>query len=517
MSRIKLPLIILTIWFVLIFNLERLLGSEFIVLDPMVPWFVVFLSVVLLTLPVLARQNLMLMSALVFFGYAALFTLQNALTGIQFQTFLISVSILEVTLLLVRHVAKALYQFDLATETILLGTTGVRMLSLTEGEEAINHELYRARRFDRPVAIVYCEVSKENLPNHLRVDTGAIQWDISRSFHERYNKIRLIRAIASLTYKSDIIVEYGDGLVVCLPETNGQEARVFMSQLNTLVENTLSTQPIIGIACFPDEGLVFDSLVKMAQQNSVILTREDNSDGNNMLRQGDLMVEPEKRLQIEEDSAWLNRIAYQGIQERKLYTLLKRTVDILAVLIILPMVLPVMLVVSLLIFLDDGAPILYAQNRTGYGGKRFKMYKFRTMYVGAKSVPAQKIVGADGVVRYIWPEKVEKDDRITRVGHFLRKTSLDELPQLLNILRGDMTLIGPRPTSWDLDKYTRHQTTRLTVRPGITGLWQVAARDTTNSDERLLWDMKYIEKMSLGLDIRILWMTVAQVFKRGGV
>jgi lipopolysaccharide/colanic/teichoic acid biosynthesis glycosyltransferase len=87
----------------------------------------------------------------------------------------------------------------------------------------------------------------------------------------------------------------------------------------------------------------------------------------------------------------------------------------------------------------------------------------------------------------------------------------------LNILRGDMTLIGPRPTTWSLDKYTQHQTERLTVRPGLTGLWQVCARETTNFDERLLWDMKYIDHMNFWLDARILWMTFSSVVQKKGV
>jgi lipopolysaccharide/colanic/teichoic acid biosynthesis glycosyltransferase len=177
---------------------------------------------------------------------------------------------------------------------------------------------------------------------------------------------------------------------------------------------------------------------------------------------------------------------------------------------------PVIAGVALLIYLDDHGPIFYTQLRTGHRGRRFKIYKFRTMKVNAPAVPAQIVQGPNGKTQYLWPAKVKNDPRITRVGKVLRKTSLDELPQLINVLMGDMSFVGPRPTSWELSMYTLHQTERLTVQPGITGLWQVCARETQNFDERLLWDMKYIEKMSLSLDLQILWRTVSQVFQKKG-
>jgi lipopolysaccharide/colanic/teichoic acid biosynthesis glycosyltransferase len=173
--------------------------------------------------------------------------------------------------------------------------------------------------------------------------------------------------------------------------------------------------------------------------------------------------------------------------------------------------------VALAIYLDDGAPVFYMQDRTGFGGKRFRMYKFRTMIVNAPTLPATKVVTEDGHEINAWPDKEKDDPRITRVGRFLRKTSLDEIPQIFNVLWGDMSLVGPRPTTWDVSMYTLHQTERLTVAPGLTGLWQVSARESKNPDERLLWDLKYVEKMSFWLDIQILWRTVMQVVDKGGV
>jgi len=516
MSRIKLSLIVLFIWFALILNFDRLVGAETALVDPMVPILVVVMSVILFGVPFLARQSILASIVAVFIAYSGIFAIQNSLLGLEFSMFLVGITILTTTLILVRYVAKAIHSFDKTAESFLMGADhqNLPVLTLTEGEEEINHELYRARRFDRSVAIIYCEIPDTANTADQKVEFGSIQWEISKSLRQRYNKSQLIRSIISLTYKSDIIVDEGKGIVVCLPETNSQEAQVFIQQLNTLIQSSMNISPALGAACFPDEGLVFDKLVEVAKANSQPL--DTDIDGS-VHRKGDVMVDPAKRLQIEEASAWLNSMTSQGIQERKAYDTFKRAVDIVFVLLLFPLILPTLVIVGLAIYLDDKGPIFYMQPRTGYGGKRFKMYKFRTMYVGAKSVPPQKVVAADGSIRYLWPEKVEHDDRITRVGKFLRKTSLDELPQLLNVLNGDMSLIGPRPTTWDLDKYTRHQTTRLTVRPGITGLWQVSARDAVNADERLIWDMKYIEKMSFWLDVRIVWMTVAQVFKKGGV
>jgi lipopolysaccharide/colanic/teichoic acid biosynthesis glycosyltransferase len=234
-------------------------------------------------------------------------------------------------------------------------------------------------------------------------------------------------------------------------------------------------------------------------------------------RKGAIAVDIETRIKIEKQSGWLNKLAYQSPSSRLIYLPLKRIIDIVLTLISAPVLLTVMVVVSILIYLDDGLPLFYVHERTGFGGKRFKMYKFRTMKVNAPALPAKVIHTPDGQVRHIWPDKVENDHRITRVGRILRKTSLDEIPQFWNVLMGDMSVIGPRPTSWDVNMYTSLQTERLSVRPGITGLWQVSARESKNFDERLIWDIKYVEKMSLWLDLQILWRTVLQIFHRKGV
>jgi lipopolysaccharide/colanic/teichoic acid biosynthesis glycosyltransferase len=240
-------------------------------------------------------------------------------------------------------------------------------------------------------------------------------------------------------------------------------------------------------------------------------------DTQSQRRRGDVLVDIGQQLEIEQRSEWLNRLAYQSPSAKAIYRPIKRVMDILMCAALMPVVLPVCGIVALAIYFDDGGPILYHQFRTGYGGKRFRMHKFRTMIVNAPTLEPKKVIGEDGTEMYIWPDKDEDDPRITRVGRFLRKTSLDEIPQIFNVVLGDMSVVGPRPTTWDVSMYTPLQIERLTVVPGITGLWQVSARESKNPDERLLWDLKYVEKMGFWLDIQILWRTAMQVVKKGGV
>ncbi|MCI0575264.1 MAG: sugar transferase [Chloroflexi bacterium] len=172
-----------------------------------------------------------------------------------------------------------------------------------------------------------------------------------------------------------------------------------------------------------------------------------------------------------------------------------------------------MAICAALIWIDDPGPIFFKQKRTGKGGRRFTMFKFRTMVKNAEEL---KLKYAH-LNELTWPDfKITNDPRVTRVGHFLRKTSLDELPQIINVLKGDMSMVGPRPTSFDASTYALWHTERLEVLPGITGLWQVNGRSDLDFDERLRLDVAYIENQSLWLDIQILFRTVAAVFSQRG-
>lgn len=191
----------------------------------------------------------------------------------------------------------------------------------------------------------------------------------------------------------------------------------------------------------------------------------------------------------------------------------KRAFDLLLLLLLLPVVTLVVLVCAAAIRLDTPGPVLFTQRRTGHHGRRFRMYKFRTMVQEAEELKE----GLRHLSVVPAPDfKLIPDPRITRVGHFLRRTSLDELPQLFNVLRGEMSFVGPRPTSFEASNYLLWHTMRLDVRPGLTGLWQVKGRNTTSFDERLRLDIEYIRNMSFGLDLKILLWTVTSVFTRSG-
>ncbi|HZJ24656.1 MAG TPA: sugar transferase [Anaerolineales bacterium] len=196
------------------------------------------------------------------------------------------------------------------------------------------------------------------------------------------------------------------------------------------------------------------------------------------------------------------------------YFLVKRLLDLLLVLLTLPFWLPLNVIIAIIIRITSpGAPILFTQMRTGKGGRRFHMYKFRSMVPNAEELKSEYA----HLNELQWPDfKITNDPRITPIGRFLRKTSLDELPQLFNVLSGEMSLVGPRPTSFGPETYKLWHTHRLDVIPGLTGLWQIIGRAQLEFDDRLRLDIAYIERASIWLDINILARTVLAVFESRG-
>ena len=196
------------------------------------------------------------------------------------------------------------------------------------------------------------------------------------------------------------------------------------------------------------------------------------------------------------------------------YLFVKRCMDLTICLVTLPFWLPVLGMVALLIRVTSpGAPVLFFQMRTGQGGRRFQMYKFRTMVPNAEEL---KVKYAH-LNELQWPDfKITNDPRVTRIGGFLRKTSLDELPQLLNVLKGDMSLVGPRPTSFGPETYQLWHTERLDVIPGLTGLWQIIGRAQLEFDDRLRLDIAYVERRSIWLDLNIIFRKLTAVLESRG-
>jgi len=186
----------------------------------------------------------------------------------------------------------------------------------------------------------------------------------------------------------------------------------------------------------------------------------------------------------------------------------KRVIDVIFAFIALPFVLLIIILLAPFIWLEDRGPVFYAADRIGYGGKPFKMLKFRSMKVNAPDIRL-----ADGSTY-----NGEDDPRVTRVGRFLRKTSLDEVPQLLNVLAGQMSIIGIRPDPLDwLEKYNEHERVILTVKPGITGYNQAYFRNSADGETKLRNDVYYAEHISFWLDVKIFFKTIKTVLLRENV
>ncbi len=213
---------------------------------------------------------------------------------------------------------------------------------------------------------------------------------------------------------------------------------------------------------------------------------------------------------------WLEPFAFKRpLLRGKSYLMAKRIMDLLLVLAALLFIFPVILLCALIIKLEDPkGPVFFIQKRTGKGGRRFGMYKFRSMVHNAEELK-QKYAHLNELQ---WPDfKIANDPRVTKIGRILRKTSLDELPQALNILKGEMSLVGPRPTSFSSKTYALWQTERLDVTPGITGLWQIIGRGSMEFEDRVHLDVFYIEHRCLSLDIQLLVRTVLAVLQQRGV
>lgn len=193
-----------------------------------------------------------------------------------------------------------------------------------------------------------------------------------------------------------------------------------------------------------------------------------------------------------------------------LYEVIKRIIDIVASFTGLIVLSPLMLVVSILIKLESKGEVIFKQKRVGLNGKEFYMYKFRSMVINAEELKEQ-LESQNEMSGPMF--KIKDDPRITKVGKFIRKTSIDELPQLINVIKGDMSLVGPRPSlPKEVKKFEQWMMERLEVKPGLTCIWQISGRNNIDFEDWMKLDIKYVRERSLVLDFKLIFKTIFVLF-----
>ena len=220
---------------------------------------------------------------------------------------------------------------------------------------------------------------------------------------------------------------------------------------------------------------------------------------------------------MERDNMTDFRVNDIGDEKKKegFYLFVKRVTDILGALIGLILLSPIFLIVAIAIKLDSKGPIIFGHTRKGLGGKDIKVYKFRTMYENSKEIFDN--FTEEQKQEFYKNFKLDNDPRITKIGNFLRRSSIDELPQLINILNGSMSIVGPRPiVEKEIALYGEYAPKLFSVVPGLTGYWQANGRSDTTYQERIKMDMYYIDNRSFMMDIKIILKTVISVIKKEG-
>ena len=213
-----------------------------------------------------------------------------------------------------------------------------------------------------------------------------------------------------------------------------------------------------------------------------------------------------ERLQENDDSS----IESLTKDEKIIYNFSKRILDLLLSLLALVILSPLLLIVAIVIKIESKGPIIFSQKRIGLNGQEFKMYKFRSMVVNAEELK-KKLVKKNEMSGPMF--KIKDDPRITKVGKFIRKTSIDELPQLINIVKGDMSLVGPRPSlPNEVAKFEHWMLDRLNVKPGLTCYWQVSGRNNIDFIEWMKLDLKYVDERSFLLDLKLIFKTFFVLF-----
>jgi exopolysaccharide production protein ExoY len=279
---------------------------------------------------------------------------------------------------------------------------------------------------------------------------------------------------------------------------------------NLIVGPRSMPQPPYAGEPFDTAGLWFGeqatSVAALVQKSADVLYAPDHGEGSAAWNGTDW----------EHISHAIHRLRTNGVH----YRLVKRLLDILIVFSFLPCLLPLFLIVAAIVRLSSPGPILYRQKRIGRFGREFYMWKFRSMYVNGDEILRNYLqVNPEAAREWTQSRKLKMDPRVTRLGSLLRRTSLDELPQFLNVLAGSMSLVGPRPiVSAEKAQYRDGYFFYTSAKPGLTGLWQVSGRSNLAYHQRVALDEEYIRRWNLALDIQILWRTAGVVWdSRGAV
>jgi lipopolysaccharide/colanic/teichoic acid biosynthesis glycosyltransferase/GGDEF domain-containing protein len=581
MIRLRFAIILLAVWLIVLFNIERedalninlptilyIASAVVVVITLFVPDFVL-MRWYLVLLPFVSVYSLI--------RYVALIdgTIPPVLLIITESM------ILSVAFFIGWWLSSLIGNIERTYDSLVLDTKSSRILSGQEGEDLFNRELFRARQYERPVSLLllktptlkqlqraypgyltyqvtlqhrYLKSRIAQLAETLLYTTDPIAWygdDIviclpettsDRGFQLAQRIAAVIRVSLNLNVQIGIAeLTKSTLLYQDLLKEAERNMHAFMASPDTdyviddddddISDYTIKndTQPIPAMKIDLDptlasaekaNGLSFFGKLQIRFQIFYERARFILTEGAQMLppHELELMVPAGSKLYYNPEF-WVNRLPYQSDNARRFYSYFKRAIDIILVLAASPLILLLSLFVALAIKLEDGGPVFYSQFRTGHGGHQFRIYKFRSMVpnadkrmkeMGVRVNERNETVDEHG-------NKLINDPRITRIGRFIRKVSLDELPQLWSVFKGDMSLVGPRPTTFGVEKYTLLHTQRLSVKPGLTGLWQVYDRGDTDFNNRLIWDIKYIEKMCFWLDVQLIFRTITeQVLKRRG-
>lgn len=277
MSNIKTQLAALLVWFALFFNLNFFL-PEGETLPPFIYIYSIAIVGLLLVVPRLVKINFAITIVATLAVYSGLYILTASETSTT--TLIVGGAATIITLSLMRWLCARLLEFDLAAQNFIVGRGTFGLLTTTEGEQKMEDELYRARRFERPLSLVYCTLPENKKDGGTRIESELINWQINRSLKNRYQQIQLARLASNLIHKGDLMIEYQHGVVVVLPETNMEEAKIFINQLGHAVTQALGINPIIGMSNFPEEGLVYEDLVKEAEASAKPWNQDDPNTGH---------------------------------------------------------------------------------------------------------------------------------------------------------------------------------------------------------------------------------------------